>query len=204
MCVFASVSLFQHLRTSQLFRCYQATAIELSRSTAVPTNSRASPPGHLSWRNSTAWSFGSSTVGKYSLVYITDTRGECFLSWLLLAPCSRACLQQKRAHGTGCRMRSRTTIPALPPHPCSMLGLLTENTSLSGLGWLPGQQFHCWNGYSQNELINLNCTLSRSWKPGWVWWLLCARTPAVGWWMQGAPRRCEEQIWILHSLWLQR
>lgn len=137
-CVYLHENLFsQHLKSNQLFRCYQATANELSRSTSAHTSSRAGPPGCPSWRNSTAWSFGSSTVGKYTLVYISDTWGECFLSWLMLSPCSRACSQQKRARGTGWRMCSCTTVPALPPHPRPMPGLLMENSSLSGLSWLP-------------------------------------------------------------------
>lgn len=79
---------------NQLLRCYQATATELSRSTAAPTSSRAGPPGRLSQRNGTAWVFGDSAVGKYTLVYIS-----CYMRGMFppLAP----------RRSTGCSQRER-------------------------------------------------------------------------------------------------
>lgn len=66
---------------NQLLRCYQATATELSRRAAAPTSSRAGPSGRFSRRNSTARVFGDSTVGKYTLVYIS-----CYIRGMFSSP----------------------------------------------------------------------------------------------------------------------
>lgn len=125
VCAFASVCLFQHLRTNQLFRCYQATATEFSRSTAAHTSSRVGPLGHLSWRNSTAWFFGSSTVGKYTLIYISHMRVSSPGSSL---PPAAGHAHSRKGHGgqdAGCT-------PEPPTTPSSH-----ARASLSGLSWLP-------------------------------------------------------------------
>lgn len=69
------VHVYVHLSLStcnnRLLRCSWVTATELSRSRAAPTSSTAGPPGHPSGRNSTAWAFGDSPLGKRTLAYIT-------------------------------------------------------------------------------------------------------------------------------------
>lgn len=178
-CTFAPVSL--SACENQLLRCYRATATELSRSAAAPTGSRAGPQGHLSPRNSTAWVFGHSAFGKY-------IRGM----FPPLAP-RRPVQHGMLAAGGGVWEGKQNVLPcgapSAPNTPAP--GPPTESASPCGLTLAPGQGSNYTTVMATPNVyrsIRIAC-LSGCRKPCQVWWLLCARTAAVGWQMQVMSRQ---------------
>lgn len=135
ICIHVSLSTCEN----QLLRCYRATASELSRSAASPTGSRAAPPGRLSRRNSTAWVFGDSAVGKYTLVYIS-----CYIrrTFPLLAP--RHPVQHGMlTAGEGGRERKQDVLPCCAPS--------APTTPLPHARAADGNRFSLWSNLAPSQ-----------------------------------------------------